>query len=40
MTTSTTASMKLGGYRLEAKAQQILAGLSFREKDADRPPAK
>src|SRR5882672_856890 len=28
---------ELGGYRLEAKAQQILAGLSFREKDADRP---
>jgi ATP-binding cassette subfamily F protein 3 len=28
---------ELGGYRLEAKAQQILAGLSFREKDANRP---
>jgi ATPase subunit of ABC transporter with duplicated ATPase domains len=28
---------ELGGYRLEAKAKQILAGLSFREKDADRP---
>jgi ATP-binding cassette subfamily F protein 3 len=28
---------ELGGYRLEAKAQQILAGLSFREKDSDRP---
>jgi ATP-binding cassette subfamily F protein 3 len=28
---------ELGGYRLEAKARQILAGLSFREKDADRP---
>src|SRR5262249_11188268 len=26
----------LGGYRLEAKAKQILAGLSFREKDFDR----
>src|SRR5262245_19673580 len=24
---------ELGGYRLEAKAKQILAGLSFREKD-------
>jgi ATP-binding cassette, subfamily F, member 3 len=28
---------ELGGYRLEAKANQILAGLSFREKDFDRP---
>src|SRR3954454_20630368 len=28
---------ELGGYRLEAKAKQILAGLSFREKDSDRP---
>src|SRR6184192_2946015 len=28
---------ELGGYRLEAKARQILAGLSFREKDADCP---
>src|ERR1039457_5674211 len=28
---------ELGGYRLEAKARQILAGLSFREQDADRP---
>ncbi len=28
---------ELGGYRLEAKARQILAGLSFREGDADRP---
>jgi ATP-binding cassette subfamily F protein 3 len=28
---------ELGGYRLEAKAKQILAGLSFREKDYDRP---
>src|SRR5205085_1231683 len=28
---------ELGGYRLEAKARQILAGLSFREKDAERP---
>src|ERR1051325_1763651 len=27
----------LGGYRLEAKAKQILTGLSFREKDFDRP---
>jgi ATP-binding cassette subfamily F protein 3 len=27
----------LGGYRLEAKARQILAGLSFRQKDFDRP---
>jgi len=27
----------LGGYRLEAKAKQILAGLSFREKDFERP---
>ncbi|HYG35664.1 MAG TPA: ABC-F family ATP-binding cassette domain-containing protein [Clostridia bacterium] len=28
---------ELGGYRFEAKAKQILAGLSFREKDFDRP---
>jgi ATP-binding cassette subfamily F protein 3 len=28
---------ELGGYQLEAKAKQILAGLSFREKDFDRP---
>src|SRR5262245_47176821 len=28
---------ELGGYRLEAMAKQILAGLSFREKDFDRP---
>src|SRR5215472_2610644 len=28
---------QLGGYRLEAKAKQILAGLSFRENDFDRP---
>ena len=28
---------ELGGYRLEAKAKQILAGLSFRGKDFDRP---
>src|SRR5580658_6141069 len=28
---------ELGGYRLEAKARQILAGLSFRESDFDRP---
>jgi ATP-binding cassette subfamily F protein 3 len=28
---------ELGGYGLEAKAKQILAGLSFREKDFDRP---
>ena len=27
----------LGGYRLEAGAKQILAGLGFREKDFDRP---
>jgi ATP-binding cassette subfamily F protein 3 len=27
---------ELGGYRLEAKAKQILAGLSFREADFDR----
>jgi ATP-binding cassette subfamily F protein 3 len=26
-----------GGYQLEAKAKRILAGLSFREKDFDRP---
>jgi len=28
---------QLGGYRLEAKAKQILAGLSFRGRDFDRP---
>jgi len=28
---------ELGGYRLEAKAKQILAGLGFREKDFERP---
>lgn len=28
---------ELGGYRLEAKAKQILAGLSFREPDFERP---
>src|SRR5215813_4853003 len=28
---------ELGGYRLEAKARQILAGLSFRQNDFDRP---
>jgi ATP-binding cassette, subfamily F, member 3 len=28
---------ELGGYRLEAKAKQILAGLSFRERDFERP---
>src|SRR5882672_571138 len=28
---------ELGGYRLEAEAKQILAGLGFRQKDADRP---
>ena len=28
---------ELGGYRLEAKAKQILAGLSFRETDFERP---
>src|SRR6266536_4846555 len=28
---------ELGGYRLEAKAKQILAGLSFREEDFERP---
>ena len=28
---------ELGGYRLEAKARQILAGLSFRQVDFDRP---
>ena len=27
----------LGGYRLEARARQILAGLSFRQTDFDRP---
>jgi ATP-binding cassette subfamily F protein 3 len=27
----------LGGYQLEPKAKRILAGLSFREKDFDRP---
>ncbi len=35
--TSMTASTNSDGYRLEAKAKQILAGLSFREKDFDRP---
>src|SRR5208282_2755942 len=28
---------ELGGYRLDAKAKLILAGLGFREKDFDRP---
>ncbi|MEK7781998.1 MAG: ATP-binding cassette domain-containing protein, partial [Verrucomicrobiota bacterium] len=28
---------ELNGYLIEAKAKQILAGLSFREKDFDRP---
>jgi ATP-binding cassette subfamily F protein 3 len=28
---------ELNGYQVEAKAKQILAGLSFREKDFDRP---
>ena len=28
---------ELGGYQLESKAKQILAGLAFREKDFDRP---
>jgi ATP-binding cassette, subfamily F, member 3 len=28
---------ELGGYRLEARARQILAGLSFRQTDFDRP---
>ena len=28
---------ELGGYRLEAKAKQILVGLGFRDKDFDRP---
>jgi ATP-binding cassette subfamily F protein 3 len=28
---------ELGGYRLEAKASQILAGLSFRNQDFERP---
>lgn len=28
---------ELGGYRLEAKARQMLAGLGFRERDAERP---
>ena len=31
---------QLGGYRLEAKARQILAGLSFRPEDLDRPAAE
>src|SRR6266576_2675582 len=31
---------ELGGYRLEAKAKQILAGLSFREKDFERPASE
>ena len=28
---------ELGGYRFEAKARQILAGLGFRQQDLDRP---
>ena len=28
---------ELGGYRLEAKAKQILVGLGFRDRDFDRP---
>ena len=28
---------ELGGYRLEAKAKQVLAGLGFREEDFNRP---
>src|SRR5438093_13362905 len=28
---------ELGGYRLEARAKQLLAGLAFRERDFDRP---
>src|SRR5208282_2989738 len=28
---------QLGGFQLEPKAKRILAGLSFREKDFDRP---
>ncbi|MGH7942609.1 MAG: ABC-F family ATP-binding cassette domain-containing protein [Limisphaerales bacterium] len=28
---------ELGGYRLEARAKQILSGLSFRDSDFDRP---
>ena len=36
-TTCTTGFNELGGYQLEAKAKQILAGLGFREKDFDRP---
>ncbi|MEY4005803.1 MAG: hypothetical protein RLZZ221_1899, partial [Verrucomicrobiota bacterium] len=28
---------ELGGYRIEARAKQILAGLAFREKDFNRP---
>src|SRR5580700_579477 len=31
---------ELGGYRLEAKARQILAGLGFRQKDLDRPASE
>ncbi len=31
---------QLGGYRLEAKARQILAGLGFRPGDLDRPAAE
>src|SRR6266850_1294226 len=31
---------ELGGYRLEAKAKQILAGLSFREGDFERPASQ
>ena len=30
----------LGGYRLEAKARQILAGLSFRQGDFERPASE
>src|SRR5260370_37537258 len=29
---------ELGGYRLEAKARQLLAGLGFRHNELDRPP--
>ena len=36
-TTFTTDINELNGYQLEAKAKQILAGLSFRETDFDRP---
>src|SRR5215467_12486980 len=31
---------ELGGYRLEAKAKQILVGLGFREKDFERPASQ